>query len=226
MAPPIIDTVPGAGMDLGLLLASVIHDTKNGLGQMALLLDRADDLGVREALRHTCRKLSDRMTQILLLYRADMGRLGLHIEPCSPAEIVEDMAREASSLIGSRISVRGDIEGAPAYWFFDRYLVELALLNGVYNAIPQALASIRIAAQEHEDGMMFVVEDDGPGYPRETLAHDYVSLPPHKGGGGIGLYFAHHVAMAHYSSAKEQGGRLILSNDSALGGAKFGLVIP
>lgn len=178
----------------------------------------------RSKARFACRRIGDRMVELLALYKLDAGQRAFAMEAHSPHDLLEDVRREASTLALGRLQV--DITRAgnlPAFWFFDRQLVEGAMMNAVHNALLHARSRIVLRAGVREQMLAFSVEDDGPGYPPERLGADWSAPQPSSSGTGLGLHFAQAVAKAHEHQGRT--GRLELAN-LATGGAAFTLLLP
>ena len=218
------------GLDLQGLTASSIHELKNLLGQLTLSLDeiaQANCPGVADQVdgaRFACRRIADRMVAILTLYKLDGGKQAFTMDAHSPSDFLEDLRGEVHALAAGRLTV--DLACAAdlsAFWFFDRELVQGALMNAVHNALQHAHSRIVLAA-DMEDGLLrFSVRDDGAGYPAALLQADLETPRPSERGTGLGLYFAQAVASAHENKGRT--GRVVLGN-APRGGAKFSLLLP
>lgn len=223
-----------SGQDEALLpamLAASLHEVKNMLGELTLSLDALQQQCPQQAaqieeMRFVTRQVSDRMVQVLLLYKNDAGVLRPNIEAIPPADLLEEMLVETCSLAGDRLVVSLEGEQAPPYAYFDRYLCEMALMNAIHNALRFAHGRIVIGVGRLGNALCFSVEDDGPGYVPAVLQR---AIEPgghsRDGGTGLGLYFADRVARLHCNNAGECG-RVQLDNAGVLGGARFQLILP
>lgn len=218
-----------APLDLHALLASGAHEIKNLLGQLTLSLDEialeappAADRKIDSA-RFACRRVADRLAEILTLYKIDGEDFRPTIDSHSPADVLSDLAQEVRGFNADRIQLHCLSDSAPPFWFFDRDLVESALLNAVHNALRYARAHIYLSATESQGKLVFSVRDDGPGYPVEILTAVVDTPHASQQGNGLGLYFAARVAEAHVAK-KEKG--LIKLERAADGGALFSLCLP
>jgi signal transduction histidine kinase len=145
----------------------------------------------------------------------------LNIEAHSPADFIEQVSAQAASLAGTRLEIVGRADDAPPFFFFDRYLTELALLNAVHNALQYARRRIEISASADSGGVRFQVRDDSDGYPAHILDNQGRLPAAHASGTGLGLYFAHIIAGAHDNRGRH--GHLKLANQD---GAVFTLWLP
>lgn len=216
---------PGT-IDLKVLLASNIHEIKNLLLQLMLRLDVMDSASadVTDA-RLLCRRVNDRMVQMLLLFELQTEQLRLNLIAHSPADFINEFIRNANTLSGGRFIIELREDHVPDYWFFDRELIEMALLNAVHNALRYAAERIVISVAGTGNILMLSVEDDGAGYPQRILEQSVDTLAPKiNSGTGLGLFFAGMIARAHKN--KDRQGALILHNKEGNAGAVFTLQLP
>ncbi|MFT3856988.1 MAG: HAMP domain-containing sensor histidine kinase [Aquabacterium sp.] len=200
--------------------ALIAHDLKNALGSLegeleALIDDPSPAMAHSAYMR--CTELRRQFIQFLTVYGSGEV-LVAHSEDESPAELVEAMYRAAQirhlSIAGSpkvQMQVGAD---APAYWYFDRRLVQMALDAAVHNASRFAKSQIVLSLREDEGFLVFVIDDDGPGLG----AHD-----PSAHSTGLGTELCKSVAAAHHCGDRK--GRVRLLN-RAEGGARFELWLP
>ncbi len=218
-----------ATLDLPSLLAAGVHEVKNLLGQLTLSLDEialAVPPGADRKIdgaRFACRRVADRLAEILTLYKLDGEDFHPRIDSHSPADVIADLAQEARGFSAGRVHVECLTENAPPFWFFDRDLVESALLNAVHNALRHARSRIHLGAEAQQGKLVFTVRDDGPGFPVEILTAPIAAPLASQQGSGLGLYFAARVAEAHV--AKKEKGRIALGRAQD-GGALFSLYLP
>jgi signal transduction histidine kinase len=213
-------------IDLQTLIAASIHETKNLLGQLTLSLDELAASGApADRARFIGRRISDRMVQMLTLYRMDKGRLQLNIEAHSPRDLIEELVAEMRGLAGGRIEVTSVASELPPFWFFDRDLVQMALLNAAHNALACAREKILIDARVSADCLEIRVSDDGRGYPAIVMnSRDDAPVRQARGGTGLGLFFAELVAHTHVNGDRR--GALVLANKADAPGAVFSLLLP
>jgi signal transduction histidine kinase len=215
-----------SGFDLTILMASEFHELKNQLGHLTLILGdiAVENQGCAAQLKEPrllCQRIGDRLVQVLTLYKSHQEQLGLNIEAQSPSDFLEEIQAQATSLAGARLTIVTQAEQAPPFWFFDRYLIEIALLNAVHNALQYARTTIVLRAEPLDDGLLLTIRDDSDGYPRHILDNQGHDLSKHATGTGLGLFFAHTIAESHENKGRK--GRLTLAND---GGALFSLWLP
>lgn len=208
--------------------AALMHELKNNLGLLTMTLDGMPVLGLPEhdakldEARLICQRSVERLQQALLVYKADRQMLHPAIDAYSPLDLLRELGDSASSLARNRLTVNTLVgERVPDIWFFDRSLVEMALINAIHNALAYARASIRIEADLEGDYLAFTVRDDSGGYPENILAYDGARAGGAGLGTGLGLRFARLIAELHENQGRV--GSLRLSNDS---GAVFSLLLP
>lgn len=213
-------------MDMKTVLALNIHEVKN---LMALLMLKLDAMNKENAevgdARLLCHRVNDCMEQMLLLFELQSERLVTSMEAHSPSDFIEEFVQNAVTLAGSRIKIEMNIESAPAYWFFDRALIEMAMLNAVHNALRYANKSIVIGASLHNDELLLSIEDDGKGFPQAVIENpSELSANQRYEELGLGLFFAETIAKAHRNKARQ--GKLLLHNKRHGHGGVFTLHLP
>jgi heavy metal sensor kinase len=199
------------------------------VGEVGLRSAR-DEAGLRETIGSMLEE-SDRLTRLveamLMLSRADAGRIPVNRRPTNLSERVEEVAAQLSVLAedkGQSIVVLAD---AAAMTDVDPVILRLALVNLVHNAIRYSPAGGRIELQVREGDAEVTVEvrDQGPGvalmhqqriFERFYRVDDARSR--HDGGTGLGLAIARWAVEVH-------DGRLeIVSEPGA--GSVFRIVLP
>jgi heavy metal sensor kinase len=189
--------------------------------ELALAEGRSAD-ELRSALRSSGEevdRLAELADDLLILARADEGRLPLQPQRVAVRELVERVGRGFESrLDGRRI----------AYAIPDRLVVEAdplrieqALTNLIDNAARYGDGTIAVEAAAEGDFVELTVRDEGEGFPEELLGHATERFARASGGGGgggagLGLAIAESIATAH-------GGSLEAAND---GGARVTIVLP
>lgn len=206
--------------------AALMHELKNNLGQLTMSLDGIPRQGNPEhdhkldEARLICQRSVERLQQILLVYKAERQTLRPAIDAYSPLDLLREMGDNAQSLARGRLTIEvllGD--EVPAIWFFDRGLVEMALLNALHNALAYARSNIRIEADIEDGQLVFTVRDDSSGYPPQILAG--LDAAACGKGTGLGLRFSRMIAELHENQGRV--GYLRLGNDP---GAVFSLLLP
>lgn len=208
--------------------AVLIHELKNNLGVLSMTLERIPLTGETghdasvDSARLLCRNVIDRLHQALLIYKAANHQLHPVLDACSPHDLVREFAASAQTLAHGRLRIEATIaEDLPLLWFFDRNLIEMALINAIHNALAHARSTIRIEAGLDAGRLALCVSDDSPGYPEHILESVANGDPYSATGTGLGLQFARLIAQSHDNGGRR--GELQLGNAS---GALFCLLLP
>lgn len=224
------------------LSALVVHDLKNRLavhGQRLAELAGSQP-GVADAVAPLCADvdaLQRRLVAFLTLYRSDAHGLAANDQEEDPARVIEQAARFARSRVAGRdVEVTVDVSRAPVEWFFDAWLVGLALEAAVDNAVRYARSRIRLAAAVDGDRLVLSIEDDGPGLhaedhgasaeaPRAATHDDTASGAMQT---GLGTELCRTVARLHACDGRTGELRLIDRGTAGEGtsGARFELRLP
>jgi signal transduction histidine kinase len=187
-----------------------------------------DPAALRDALSAAladAERLSRLAEDLLVLARADQGRLPLRREPLDVQEILEQAAlrhRAPADAAGRALEVHVDVAGG-AVVLADPDRVAQALDNLVVNALRYGAGAIGLRARRAPGGIALVVEDRGPGFPDDFVerAFERFSQADEAGGragSGLGLALVEAIARAH-------GGRAAVGARPG-GGAEALLVLP
>ncbi len=184
--------------------------------------DEDERATIASALRSS-RRMNRLVGDLLLLARADAGRLGISVE-CDLAEIASEALEELRPLAGdhrfeSRIEGPVPIEGNPD----ELHRMVLNLLENSIRHTPAGTTVEVMVARENEIARLVVV-DDGPGLPpgtEEQIFSRFVRAAgpadrSERGGTGLGLSIVRAVAARH-------GGEVTARSD---GGARFSVRLP
>ena len=210
------------------LYAALIHELKNNLGLLSMTLDSIPmqvepqhDGTVNDA-RLLCQSVIDRLQQALLIYKANNQQLQPTIDAYSPHDLLRELVERAGALSRGRLTIdAGMAADVPAVWFFDRDLIEMALVNAIQNSLAYARSIIRIEASMVDGCLALSVRDDSDGYPEHILTSVATNTPYRATGTGLGLQFARMIVQTHENRGRL--GELRLYNES---GAVFSLLLP
>ncbi len=185
----------------------------------------SEDREIVDSALRSSRRMSRLVADLLLLARADAGRLGKH-RRCDLAEIAGDAAAEAAPLMGERhLQIDNErplrVAGSPD----ELHRMVLNLLDNATRHTPEG-ATIELRLAEVDGQAVVEVADDGPGIPvamREQIFDRFVrgEGPSDTVGGsgtGLGLAIVSAVAKSHGGSVE--------AGESAGGGALFRARIP
>jgi len=199
------------------LLALLIHDLKNQLGQLetelAQLARHPEAARAHHCHQH-CALLRQRLVAYLTLYAApDKPLLAMEADE-SPTEFLRGLQSVESRPDGAPVSL-GDVSQAPAFWYFDARLVRLALEAALHNAWRFAREQVLLGAREQDGFLVLSVEDDGLGLGTPD--------PHAESSTGLGMELCAAVARAHQQG--ERLGRVSLDARTG-GGTRFELWLP
>jgi two-component system, OmpR family, sensor kinase len=188
-------------------------------------VDQAEDREVVDSALRSSRRMSRLVSDLLLLARADAGRLAAH-HRCDLAEIAGDAAAEAAPLMGDRHFVIDNdrplrVEGSAD----ELHRMVLNLLDNATRHTPEG-ATIELRLSQQGGFAVVEVADDGPGIPTAMRTQIFDRFVRGEGpadtargtGTGLGLAIVSAVAHSHNGSVEV--------TESASGGALFRARIP
>jgi signal transduction histidine kinase len=187
--------------------------------------DQAEDREVVDSALRSSRRMSRLVSDLLLLARADAGRLAAH-KRVDLAEVAGDAAAEAAPLMGSRHFVIDNdrplrVEGSSD----ELHRMVLNLLDNAARHTPDG-ATISLTLSQQGDYAVVEVADDGPGIPASMRTQIFDRFVRGEGpadtargtGTGLGLAIVSAVATSHEGTVEV--------TDSPSGGALFRARIP
>jgi two-component system, OmpR family, sensor kinase len=179
-----------------------------------------EDRQIVDSALRSSKRMSRLVADLLLLARADAGRMGER-HPCDLAEIVGNAAAELAPTLGDRkLSIDNGrpvhLEGNPD----ELHRLVVNLLDNAAHHTPSG-SSIDLSLRSEGDDVVLEVADDGPGIPpqqRDAIFDRFVrgdgpadvSTAP---GTGLGLAIVRAVATSH--------GATVEATESPAGGALF-----
>jgi signal transduction histidine kinase len=213
------------------LVGDASHELRTPISVLRTRLDVAlrqehDLEGLRRVLAEAhadSRRLSRLADDLLLLARADQGRMPLRPEPLAVDELLRAAAargREVAAAAGRTITVRRG-GGADAVVLADPDRTAQVLDNLVFNSLRHGGGSVELAAERQGGLVVIRVGDDGPGYPEEFLDRAFERFSqadPGRAGAGLGLAIAEAITTA-------QGGTIAAANRPE-GGAVTTVTLP
>jgi signal transduction histidine kinase len=195
-------------------VASASHELRTPLALLRAELELALREGrtpeeLRDAVSSAAAE-SDRLVQLaedlLVLARADEGRLPVRPEPLDAGELLATTARRfeaRAAEAGRELHVDGaDGLGLQA----DRLRAEQALANLVDNALRYGEGDVQLAADRASGGVRLHVLDRGPGFDPSLNGHAFQRFTRGdraraRGGTGLGLAIVDAIARSHGGSA-------------------------
>ncbi len=215
-------------MALGGLMAGVAHELNNPLSVVvghAMMLE--DEVLDPDVLRKT-KKISEaaeRCAKIVKAFLTMARHEPVRMEETEINEVIEtavEVARYGDSLGNAEIELALDRELKPVCADPDQITqVVINLVLNAAQAIGENSGHIRVLSKPLKDGARIVVEDDGPGIPKDIRARVFEPFFTTKGvgkGTGIGLAMCHRIVAAH------KGNISVEAADA--GGARFVITLP
>jgi two-component system, OmpR family, sensor kinase len=188
-------------------------------------VDQVEDREVVDSALRSSRRMSRLVSDLLLLARADAGRLAPH-RRCDLAEIAGAAAAEAAPLMGGRhFEIDNDkplaVEGSAD----ELHRMVLNLLDNASRHTPDG-ATIALKLSQEGDFAVVEVADDGPGIPVAMRTQIFDRFVRGEGpadtargtGTGLGLAIVNAVAVSHDGAVE--------ATESDSGGALFRARIP
>jgi heavy metal sensor kinase len=177
--------------------------------ELALRRSRSNEeleAAIRGAAEDT-ERLSRIADDLLLLARAEQGRVPLRREPVDVADVLETVAgrfRSRAELERRDLSVTTDDD--PLVVSADRTLLEQALANMVDNAFTHGAGRVTLKAEQRNGSAELHVLDEGTGFPADFLHHAFERFSraqkPQADGTGLGLAIVETIADAHEGDAR------------------------
>jgi len=192
------------------LLSDASHELRTPLAvlrtevQLALRGERdaAELRAALESVEHETERLTRLADDLLVLARADQGRLPVRPEPLDAAELLRAAAARAAP-DGRRVLAQ---DGAGLSVAADPDRAAQALDNLVANALAHGAGDVRLSARADGDLVELHVADVGAGFPDDLLDRAFERFsqgtPGHSGEGtGLGLAIVAAIAAAHGGAA-------------------------
>ena len=160
--------------------------------------------GTAEGLLHRLHQLNSVADNLLLLARADSGRLELHRTEFDLSEVLEGMLDDARAIAEPLdLKVEADV-ASRLLVHADRKFVEIITQNLIENAIKYNIPGgrVRVTARAMNGAVQLNVGNTGEGIPPDRAAHLFERFYRGRGderigGSGLGLSTARELARAH-----------------------------
>jgi signal transduction histidine kinase len=216
--------VADASHELRTPLTSVLANLE--LLQASLREPRQDeDRAMVDSALRSSRRMSRLVADLLLLARADAGRVGKH-RSCDLAEVAGNAAAEVAPVLGDRQLVVDNENPLPVNGNPDElHRLVLNLLDNAGRYTPPG-ARIELRLREQNGEAVLEVADDGPGIPAPMRTQVFDRFVRGEGpsdtavgpGSGLGLAIVRAVAAAHNGTVEVA--------ESESGGALFRVLLP
>jgi two-component system, OmpR family, sensor kinase len=186
---------------------------------------QAEDREIVDSALRSSRRMSRLVGDLLLLARADAGRLDKH-RRCDLAEVAGDAAAEAAPLMGERtLTVDNDrplrVEGSPD----ELHRMVLNLLDNAARHTP-AGATIELSLRDENGDAVVEVADDGPGIPLAMREQIFDRFVRGEGPGDTARGTGTGLGLAIVSAVTASHGGTVDAIESGSGGALFRIRIP
>jgi len=185
---------------LGKVSAFVVHDLKNLVYTISLILDNARDFIAEPEFQHDMLASLDntvaKMKTLIAKLKYLPEKKGLQKEP---ADLLQLVRETAATITGVTVNVEGD----PVVAMVDRDEIHKVTLNLLVNAVDATDTKGPVRVEVGGDKNIFIrVSDEGCGIPEEYLRHHLFSpfKSTKKSGLGIGLYQCKQIVEAHDGS--------------------------
>ncbi len=221
-------------IDFSTLLASCIHDIKNGLG---LLINGMNDVSKKtaddnsrtelEQLQFQSEYINSRLIQLLVLYRIDQSQYYPHTTETDIKALLEESIDPYHQLFIQKQITCSIVCAEDLYWYIDSELINGALGNILHNLYQYTQSKIEITVQINDQMLVIQVKDDGPGYPENTLhssSHHHKKFSFKSSNTGLGLYFVEIAAEMHQNYGKK--GHIVITNDGIHNGGCITITLP
>ena len=173
---------------------------------------------------HTASERLNRLVENLLdMTRLESGLIKPKLDWCDVRDVVNAAVQKVSEEIGAH-SIHVDIPEDFPLLKLDFGLMEQALVNLLYNAIlyTPSDTTIHIHVHSSDERVFMNVEDNGPGFPKDSLKKlfdKFYRVPGSKTGGtGLGLSIAKGFVEAQKG--------IITAENRQEGGARFSIQLP
>jgi signal transduction histidine kinase len=168
---------------------------------------------LRDAIRwssHEAERLSQLAEDLLLIARADRGRLALRLEPLDVQSLFATVASRFEWRAAELAKVVRVADCSNASLSGDRLRLEQALANLVDNALRHGGTAIELSARVSGDAAELHVRDDGAGVPGDFADRAFERFSRADAarsgeGAGLGLSIVKTIAESHGGSAHIEG---------------------
>jgi len=190
-------------IDISTLLASLIHESKNTVGNVMFQLQSFktsfsstnNDLSEITRIEGELKRLNDQWVEYLYLYKLASDGYDLQCETWQVDEFLDDQIFVLNqSAVDKNITLQYQCE-QELLATFDEKILTSVISTGFYNALRFAKNSIVFKGEAKGDFVVLSIEDDGPGFFSEELSEEDEFLSNYNT--SLGLYFAELCAQAH-----------------------------
>lgn len=215
-------------LDMGVLLASLIHESKNTVGHLMYQTQTmknafslpADMYEQLDNIEGDLKRLNDCWVEYLYLYKLASDGYDIQCETYSVADFLDEQV-----FVLRQTAKEKDIElsfdcAADLIGVFDERLLISVISTGFYNALRFANKHILLRGERQNQFLVISIEDDGCGFAGDT--EEDSTLVEYNT--SLGLHFAELAAQAHTNN--QQQGYIEKSVSVTLGGASLKIYLP
>ncbi len=214
------------------LLNSVSHELRTPLatitGASSSLLQLNDAANPNwkllvEDIFSASQRLNRLVKNLLDMSRLESGMVKLHLEWSDIEDLVRVVTRDLDSELADH-TIHLEMDPHLPFVRLDFVLMQQVLANILLNAALHTPSGthVRVCARVEEHNLRIEIEDNGPGFPPQSIAHifeKFYRLPASSAGGtGLGLSIARGFVEAH--------GGTITAQNCEKKGARFIILIP
>ena len=215
-------------LNISIILASAIHESKNQVGtllyQLQGLKDSTDNNDPNQnkiiLIEESLKKLNDEWVEYLYLYKLASDGYDLHVDTFLIDEFLDDQVFALQPSANAKKLALDYHCDAGLTGVFDERLMTAVVSTAVYNALRFAKSKILLSAKQEKEFLVISVEDDGAGFMLEDEQPEDVF----DANTGLGLYFAELSASAHIVDGVC--GFINKGTSSSLGGASLTIYLP
>ncbi|MEV4707727.1 PAS domain-containing sensor histidine kinase [Actinoplanes sp. NPDC049316] len=205
--------------DLTSMLTHDVAQPISSIASLAELLhadyaDLPDDIRLElvSKIDRNTHRLIKMMNDLQLLFRLDTGAVTARRTPVPVLEVVTSVTAELDCAEDVGVTVAEDVSALA-----DRQHVWHVVRNLLMNALAYGEAPVRVSADRHDDTVVLVVQDGGPGIPEDLVPKLFDRFMR---GAGLGLFIVRHLVEANggsvrYERAEPRGARLIVTWEAA-----------
>ncbi len=208
------------------LTDSVSHELRTPISRLRFGMYRLENCSSSEERRGALRgmqtdvdELDQLVNELLTFSRLKSANPVLAVRAIDVRPWLEEIAADANSM-NAGINVSSEVSPELMVVEVDDRLMSRALNNLVGNAIRHAKSQVIVSARSTENGVQFLVEDDGDGIPAdlaELIFEPFVRLEDNRRGNAVG----YGLGLAIVGRICEWHGATVSASKSTLGGAKF-----
>lgn len=215
------------------LLNSLSHELRTPIATIIGATDNLQNFNARlsednryelvEEISKASFRLNQQVENLLNMSRLESGFIQPKKDWCDIVELIYETVKRIEDNTGNR-RINIQVDQAIPLFRIDKVMMEQVIYNLLYNAViyTKENPQITITATAHADVLEMIIEDNGPGFPKEEIGHvfdKFYRLRNTKAGGtGLGLSIVKGFVEAHNGSVS-------LENRPE-GGARFTIELP